>query len=80
MFTVQYAKSSVSEAYWQHPVFRKVNRTLTLIWVLDFALALVLSLLMPNGTGVLLANLVNIIGVGAMFILPKRLTRSYQTR
>ncbi len=80
MFTVQYAKSSIPEAYWKHPVFRKVNRTLTLIWVLDFALALVLSLLMPNGTGVLLANLVNVIGVGAMFILPKRLKRSYQTR
>jgi hypothetical protein len=36
-FTEQYARESVDERYWSSPVFKRVNRQLTLMWALVFA-------------------------------------------
>ncbi len=37
-FTIQYAKETVDEKYWQTPLFKKVNQLITATWGVDFVL------------------------------------------
>ncbi|MEV6205831.1 hypothetical protein [Kitasatospora sp. NPDC051914] len=50
-FTAQYARESVPEEYWDNPVFRHVNRVLTAVWGLTFALISVLGAIAVHTTG-----------------------------
>ncbi len=37
-FTLQYAREQVPEAWWTHPGFLRVNRVITAVWALAFAI------------------------------------------
>lgn len=44
-FTIQYARDSVEPAYWQTPVFYRINRTISAVWCGVFGWNLVFSYL-----------------------------------
>jgi hypothetical protein len=44
-FTEQYARDSVPREHWDSPLFKQVNRLLTLVWGLVFALSAVLGVI-----------------------------------
>lgn len=43
-FTLQYARQQVPRHYWDHPRFIAVNRTISLVWGLSFALQACISI------------------------------------
>jgi hypothetical protein len=44
-FTEQYARDTTPKEYWDSPLFKKINRTLTALWGLTFVATAVLSYL-----------------------------------
>ena len=50
-FTEQYAREQVPRQFWSSPMFKQVNRTLTLVWGLAFALCAVLGVFAQHDRG-----------------------------
>ena len=50
-FTEQYAREQVPRQYWSTPSFKQINRTLTLVWGLAFALCAVLGIFAQHDRG-----------------------------
>lgn len=50
-FTEQYARERVPEQYWSKPSFKRVNRTLTLVWGLTFAVCALLGVIAQHDRG-----------------------------
>ncbi|GIH05652.1 hypothetical protein Rhe02_37190 [Rhizocola hellebori] len=50
-FTEQYAREQVPQQFWSRPEFKRVNRTLTLVWGLTFAACAVLGLIAQHDRG-----------------------------
>ncbi|WP_063748858.1 hypothetical protein [Streptomyces sp. NRRL B-24484] len=50
-FTAQYARESTPRQYWDSPVFRRVNRLLTAVWGLVFAVIAVLGVVAVHVEG-----------------------------
>ena len=50
-FTEQYAREQVPREFWSTPTFKQINRTLTLVWGLAFALCAVLGVFAQHDRG-----------------------------
>ena len=50
-FTEQYAREQVPQQFWSTPSFKQINRTLTLVWGLAFALCAVLGVFAQHDRG-----------------------------
>jgi intracellular septation protein A len=50
-FTEQYARDRVPEQYWSTPSFKQINRTLTLVWGLAFAVCALLGVIAQHDRG-----------------------------
>jgi hypothetical protein len=82
-FTLQYAKKSVAQEFWEHPLFISTNYWLTVGWAVTFAISLVFSILYAvqitvGSTGVFLSNIWNAIGLLVTFIVPPFVRKSFR--
>ncbi|MBN6186859.1 FAD-dependent oxidoreductase [Aneurinibacillus sp. BA2021] len=81
-FTMQYAKETTPAAVWAHPLFLSINRMLTGIWAALFSIAAMFAILtaagvLPLVTGIVAANVWNVVGVVANAALPPYMQRKY---
>ncbi len=82
-FTLQYAKKSVAQKFWEHPVFISTNYWLTVGWAVTFAISLVFSVLYAvhitvGSTGAFLSNIWNVMGLFVTFIVPPLVRKSFR--
>lgn len=77
-FTEQYARESTPREVWGRPVFRRVNRVLTLVWGLVFAVTALLGLIaVHTGSG---SDWLNWIIPVVLLVLAVRFTEHYPDR
>ncbi|WNI20884.1 hypothetical protein [Streptomyces sp. ITFR-16] len=77
-FTEQYARESTPREVWGRPVFRRVNRVLTLVWGVVFAITAVLGLIAVHTSSG--SDWLNWIIPVVLLVLAVRFTERYPDR
>lgn len=84
-FTLQYAKKTVAEKVWNHPLFISTNWWMTMMWATLFSISLLFSITYTAGlttgqTGVMLTNIWSIAGFVLTVVIPRVVRTIYRKK